>query len=136
MSNSYNQDNNFNLPTLSDFQEGGRFYKIKKLNIKSPLPLSLLLYIFPDYNIFEKNNQVPKKYLNNVKKLCIQLNKEALQEERNRRKRDLQEQEFKRIEKLVIRNMEHQIRDHFDTYYKNLYNNRLCKKCMCDKVNK
>jgi hypothetical protein len=116
-----------NLPRIHDFRPGGRFYGVKNLSLKSDLPLALLVYIFPDYDVL--HNKLPaikEKYLFNIKKLCVQLNTEVKQEERRKRKDQLHELETRKLEQQILKHHGDKMRAYYDGYYRNLYNNKQC----------
>jgi hypothetical protein len=130
-----------NIPNLSDFQEGGKFFRIKNLTLKADLPTNLMLHIFPDYDIFHKKIKISKKHLLNIKKYCIQLKHDAIAEDRRKIRESIKEIELKKFETKIItemedkvaRKMEEKIREYFDNYYKNYYKSQLCNQCSCRK---
>ena len=120
----------FNIPTIDDFRAGGKFYRIKHLSLKCDIPLPILINVFPNYNILEKNS-LKAKHLQNIKTLCVQLKLEAQKEERKLLLERRKEWEAKKLEEQILRRYEQKMREHYDTYYRNLYAN---KRCSCTNV--
>jgi hypothetical protein len=114
---------NITFPTVEDFRRGGRFFNIRNLSKQKDLPLAIKLYVFPDYTktLFEPENRITKKCLDNIKIICLQYKMEVLKEERLKREKNDKE--------LETRRMEDEIRKYFDVYYKNYYKSKVCDTC-------
>lgn len=122
----------FNLPQIEDFKTGGRFYRLRNLTSKKPLPDEILQFIYPqDYihSLFDQNNRRKlsgKKFLK-MKTYCLNLKKIAAREEKDLLIKQRKELEKRQMEEYFTKHLEEKIKEYYNNYYKNLYQNCTCQ---------
>jgi hypothetical protein len=112
-------DQNYNLPSKSDFQRGGLFYNLD-FEKKKLMPVNLMKFIFPDYidMLFKQKPKPSKKTMEIIKDYCISTKKAAIKEEKEKKQKILKD--------IETRQLEEKIKEFYDNYYKNLYKNCTC----------
>lgn len=128
--------NNFNLPDINDFKKGGKFYKIKNFSSKKKMPDELIEYIYPQefkeaiFSPKMRNKFNSNKY-QKLKNYCLQLKKRAIAEEKELLIKQAKDFEKRQMEDYFTKQLEEKIKEYYNSYYKNLYQN-----CNCNKMKK
>jgi|APCry1669190288_1035285.scaffolds.fasta_scaffold23086_3 hypothetical protein len=95
------------LPTVTDFRRFGRFHLISNLSPTHPIPDDLIFYILPNYFFFKEH--VSKKFLQNYKRFCLALKKQAVFEDYIK---DLSDQK-----ELLLRRLEDKNKNTYNSNY-------------------
>jgi hypothetical protein len=118
----------FDLPSLDDFKQHGRFHRLKiPTNVKDPLPIELFNFCFKDFKdiMFKTKPPPSKKSIDMVRRYCLSMQKQAKKEERNFKLKSIKEAETRELEA----NMKSYFKEYYEKFYKDMYKN-----CRCNNV--